>query len=161
MYRQTRLSQDIWYYASRGKRLHQRDAGNLVFLVNESAVKYFGWDYPEGKELGYYNYEYTSATGYREVPVHGEVIGVIKDYHQADLKNKIQPMMISFNTNWLSNMAVKIEAGKISVGLAAVEQQWKKLLQTSRLTTNSWMSPSIDLIRRKKEQERSLLSFLP
>ena len=110
-----------------GKDFRGVTPGNLVFLVNESAVKYFGWDHAEGKELGYYTYEYTSATGYREVPIHGEVIGVIKDYHQADLKNKIQPMMISFNTNWLSNMAVKIDAGKISAGVTAVEQQWKKL----------------------------------
>lgn len=99
---------------------------HVTFVINESAVNYFGWDHAIGQPLGYYKYEYSNG-GYREVPVRGEVAGVVEDYHQADLKSKIQPMMISYNTSSVSNMAIKIEGGKIPNALAVLESQWKKL----------------------------------
>jgi putative ABC transport system permease protein len=48
-------------------------------IINETAVRYFGWDDPLGKRLD--NNSYT-------------VVGVVKDYHVMDIHNTIDPVVL-------------------------------------------------------------------
>jgi putative ABC transport system permease protein len=105
-----------------------RVADKGTFLVNEAAMKYFGWEDITGKQVGYYTYQYTPEGGYREVPVTGEVIGVLADYHHADLKSLIVPMIFSYNTEWANKMAIKINTGApLRQSVQAIEQKWSAL----------------------------------
>jgi putative ABC transport system permease protein len=99
-----------------------------AFLVNEAAMKYFGWQSIEGERIGYYTYQYSPEGGYKEVPVTGEVIGVLKDYHHNDLKSLIMPMIFSYNTAWASKMAVKINTNApLGKTVQAIEKKWNTL----------------------------------
>ena len=56
-----------------------------AFLVNETAVKTFGWSSPEqaiGKKL--------SVSG-----INGQVVGVLKNYHQHSLQETIHPLVMN------------------------------------------------------------------
>jgi putative ABC transport system permease protein len=112
-----------------GRNFDKNRAADIgAFLVNEAAMKYFGWEDIAGKQVGYYTYQYTPEGGYKEVPVTGEVIGVLADYHHADLKSLIVPMIFSYNTNWANKMAVKINArAPLRQSVQAVEQKWNTL----------------------------------
>ncbi len=59
-------------------QVYSTDAENAV-IINETALRYFGWDNPIGKRVD--NNKYT-------------VIGVIKDYHIMDIHNPIDPVVI-------------------------------------------------------------------
>jgi putative ABC transport system permease protein len=107
---------------------NNRIADKQAFLVNEAAMKYLGWKDIAGKRIGYYTYQYTPEGGYKEVPVTGEVIGVLADYHHADLKSLIAPMMFSYNTAWASKMAIRINThAPLSTTVQLIEKKWSAL----------------------------------
>ncbi|MBC7919707.1 MAG: ABC transporter permease [Ferruginibacter sp.] len=107
------------------------DAARLAdresFLINQAALDYFGWKSIAGKQLGYYTYESNPDGSYREIPVRGEVIGVFKDYHHADLKSLIAPMMISVKPEWAGQLAIRIRAGTdVRQTVRLIEAKWKQ-----------------------------------
>jgi putative ABC transport system permease protein len=57
-----------------------------AFILNETAVKDYGLIDPIGKEIWY--------TWYTDPPKKGTIIGVVKDFHYADFKTRIEPLMI-------------------------------------------------------------------
>jgi putative ABC transport system permease protein len=104
-----------------------RPADKQAFLVNEAAMRYFGWTSIEGKMTGYYQFEYQPDGSYREVPVSGPVVGLIGDYHHASLKQAIEPMIISLNEGPEGQVAIKLKAGAIQQGIEDVQKQWAAL----------------------------------
>jgi putative ABC transport system permease protein len=103
-----------------------RPADRKAFLVNEAAMKYFGWTDLNGKMVGYYTFEYDPAGGYREVPQRGPVVGVVADYHQKNLKNTIEPLLFTLNDGWESQLSIKLAAGTIPGTLSQIERLWKR-----------------------------------
>ncbi|MBD2702342.1 ABC transporter permease [Spirosoma sp. BT702] len=103
-----------------------RTADKQAFLVNRAAMNYFGWKNIDGKMTGYYTYGYDPANpkGYREIPLKGQVIGVIDDYNHADLKQKVEPMIISLNSGWEGQFAARIRAGAIPGTIQQIQQYW-------------------------------------
>jgi len=57
-----------------------------AFIVNEAAVKEYGLTNPIGTEVWY--------TWYTDPPKKGTIIGIVKDFHYADFKTEIEPLMI-------------------------------------------------------------------
>ncbi|GAB2544225.1 ABC transporter permease [Spirosoma aerophilum] len=101
-----------------------RPADKQAFLVNRAAMTYFGWKTSSGKMTGYYTYAYGADGSYREVPIRGDVVGVIDDYNHADLKQVVAPMIVSLNNGGESQLAARIRPGAISNTLRQVEEQW-------------------------------------
>jgi len=105
------------------------------FLVNEAMVEYLEWDDGAvGKELGYYTYQSTPDGGYAEVPVSGEVIGVVENYHQSDLKTSIYPMVFKYAQGREDKMAINIAAGQIRSTVDAINDQWKSFFPAEPFT---------------------------
>jgi putative ABC transport system permease protein len=87
-------------------------------ILNETAVTMFGWSSPEdaiGKKI-------TSPSGYPE----GEIIGVVKNYHQFGLQQKIGPMAMDYNPGSSYMYAVRFKAADTQELLAAVNSLWQK-----------------------------------
>jgi putative ABC transport system permease protein len=85
-------------------------------VLNETAVSMFGWASPQeaiGKKI-------TSPSGYPE----GEVIGVVKDYHQFGLQQNIGPMAMDFNPRSSYLYAIRYKASNTSDLISAVQQLW-------------------------------------
>jgi putative ABC transport system permease protein len=104
-----------------------RPSDAQAFLVNRAALKFLQWKSIQGKTLGYYTWQYSPDGRYQAVPRRGEVVGVIEDYHQADLKTRIAPLMITLTPGWASQLAVKIAPGTVPSSVAAIEAKWKSL----------------------------------
>jgi len=69
-----------------------------AFIVNEEAVKAFGWgDNPIGKRIRF-------GGGGRD----GEVIGVVKDFHFSSIHNKIEPFIFVVSQNPNINFYIRI-----------------------------------------------------
>ncbi len=87
-------------------------------VINEEAVKILGWNSPEeaiGKKI-------ESPSGYPA----GEVIGVIKNYHQAGLQQKISAVAMNYDPENSYLIAIRFKASDTKTLLSEAEKLWKK-----------------------------------
>ncbi len=87
-------------------------------IINEAAVKILGWDSPEdaiGKKI-------ESPSDYPA----GEVIGVIKDYHQSGLQQKISAVAMNYDPQNSYLIAIRFKASNTKSVLAESEKLWKQ-----------------------------------
>lgn len=88
------------------------------FLINEKAVKAFGWANPEdaiGK---------TMEAGFgRE----GKIIGVYKDFHYRSLQAPIEPLVLAINPNRFGYISLRINTNDLPATMAFVENTWQEL----------------------------------
>jgi putative ABC transport system permease protein len=115
-----------------GRMLDPNRAGDRkAFLVNETAMRYFGWKDLTQRRTGYYTFEYRPDGSYAEVPQIGEVVGVISDYHHADLKQDIQPMIFALNGGYESELSIRAAKGQLNAVLPKISAVWKGLFPAS------------------------------
>ncbi|GAA4410596.1 ABC transporter permease [Nibrella viscosa] len=104
------------------KILHGRDYSQAFstdatsgVLLNETACRAFGWKPAEavGKKL--------STAGLDG----GQVIGVLADYHQHGLQEKIKPVLTFIAPYAFRFLALRLGPGNLSASVAQVERFWK------------------------------------
>jgi len=86
-------------------------------IVNEAAVKQFGYENPIGKQVNFWGKE-------------GPIIGVVKDFQNNYLFNKVRPMIISAHPNnqgFTKFLYVSILPGDITRTISTVEKAIKKI----------------------------------
>jgi putative ABC transport system permease protein len=92
------------------------------FVVNETAVKHFGWKSNEeaiGKLIDF---------GERGKDP-GKVIGVIEDFHFKHLHDKIDPLVMYLQPDYEGAfMAVKVKSSDFKTMVSSVENTWKSIL---------------------------------
>ena len=88
-------------------------------LLNEAAVKMFGFEDPVGEKLQLF--------GTRDV----SVIGVVKDFHVKSLHSKISPMVIYIDPKFYLLTATKIKPENAEATLAYMGDVWKTVLGES------------------------------
>lgn len=91
------------------------NAGSLI--INEEAVRRFGWDEPIGKKI---------IQVYGDKRNYFDVIGVMKDFHFSSLKNKIRPLCFYLEPKNLRNVSIKFKTDNTQELLAFVEEKWKQ-----------------------------------
>ena len=105
-------------------RFFQKDntADRTNYVVNETAMKKYGWKL--GQTIGYVTYQYNADGGYAEVPVNGQIIGVVQDFNQMDLKSTIMPMMLIDNA-W-GPLALKLQGTDLAATVPLLKAAWEK-----------------------------------
>ena len=86
---------------------------NGAFLLNETAVKDFGFEDPIGKKIKIWGDE-------------GNIIGVIKDFHSASMHLNIEPVAFRLSADRLWMFSLKISSDDIPKTIAFLENTWKK-----------------------------------
>ncbi len=96
------------------------------YLINETAMKQLGWQEPSeaiGKEINWSIGPYVLA--------YGPITGVIADYHQESLRNKVDPLLMCVEPIWLGNVLVKVETKDLSSTMAGIEGIWNDMFPYS------------------------------
>jgi putative ABC transport system permease protein len=89
---------------------------NKTCLINEEALKQFGWDSFEGKR-----YEIGEANG-------PEVIGIIKDFKFASYHKSVEPLALLYDGASYGNvLSVRLTAGNIGQQLDQIKQVWQSV----------------------------------
>ncbi len=88
-------------------------------IVNEAAVRKFGWDQPIGKTI-----EDISMSGRASKYT---VIGVVKDFHVESLHKRIEPLFISYTSDALNLLAVRIRPENIPETISFLESKMSKM----------------------------------
>ncbi len=90
-----------------------------AFLINEAAVRAFGWSRPEdalGKRL-------QTGHGGRVNPI----LGVTKNFHYRGLQSEVEPLVMEFLPWTFRYITLSIDITDLNETLAFVKSQWKAL----------------------------------
>lgn len=87
-------------------------------IVNEAMVRALKWKDPLQEHLNW-----QSDT----VGLGAKVIGVVKDYHFLSLEHQVEPMLISLDGGYLTNLLVKFTPGDLSEKVERVRKTWTKV----------------------------------
>lgn len=84
-------------------------------LLNETAIREFGWDNPVGKTIQRYDDNY-------------RILGVVRDFHFFSLHQPIEPMML-LATNSGREISILLNCyDRFTFGLQAIQDTWKDFL---------------------------------
>ena len=87
-----------------------------AYIVNEAAVKSFGWDQPIGKKIIWAGDQ--NKTGY--------VIGVVKDFHYASFREEIAPLVLHMSAGAPSYLSIRIKANDIFRTMSLMKEKWQE-----------------------------------
>jgi putative ABC transport system permease protein len=62
--------------------------------------------------------------GFYCAPIHGTIVGVVKDYHVASLSKKIGPVVLTPATGFVGDYYLKIRPRQTAAVLGALQKQW-------------------------------------
>lgn len=85
-------------------------------LLNEAAVREFGFDNPLNEEILYFGGEQGQHQNLK-------VVGVFKDFNYETLRNNIRPLALKLTTTG-SSISVRTASGSIATTLGTIEQIW-------------------------------------
>ena len=114
---------DIEMVSGRNFSLAIASDSTRAYILNEAAVKMFGWEDPIGK-----SFEWVGSGGPNRK---GKVIGVVKDFHFASLHQKVKPAVLAMRPILLHHVAVKIQADKIEETMTFLEKTWFQFMPKS------------------------------
>ena len=133
---------------------HPTDAEN-AFIINETAVKEFGFETPEkaiGKKLAWDKWIPDSLNPVKR----GEVIGVIKDFHSKSLHEKISKTVLIIYPPIVGKVAVKVKAANISKAVQDIRTVWNKFSPDFPLDYN-FLDENFEKMYKSEEKLSRLL----
>ncbi|MBN1273073.1 MAG: ABC transporter permease [Candidatus Aminicenantes bacterium] len=86
-------------------------------IINEEAMRQFGWENPIGKKV---------IESYDEERTHYNVVGVIKDFHFNSLRESIRPLKLFCSTSNNRYISVKIPLKDLDETLKFIKRTWKR-----------------------------------
>lgn len=99
-----------------------------AYLINETAMKLLGFEDPS---------EIIGLSGSFDQSwmklANGPVMGVVEDYHQASLKNKIDPTIYVYEPLWLNTILMRIESANIVETIEKIESEWNGLFPNFKM----------------------------
>lgn len=87
-------------------------------LINEAMATELAWDDPVGRKITFGQNERT-------------IIGVVKNFHFASMRHKIEPLAMFFNPNGGGNLAIKFSAENASEAMEFVQTSWNEVFPNS------------------------------
>jgi putative ABC transport system permease protein len=119
----------------------------MSYLVNETLVKEMGWDDPIGK--------FIDRDGRHEV------IGVVKDFNFASLRQKIKPLIIT-NAPWQDKynyLSVRVSASNLPLAIEKIEKTWQEVNTNDPFEFNFLDQEFSDIYYQEQRQAKLLFIF--
>jgi putative ABC transport system permease protein len=97
---------------------------NSTFILNEAAIKEFGWDEPLGKM---FETSIIDPITREWVPRKGQVIGVAEDFHFESVHNKIAPVVYLINHDMIYWLVIRTNSTNRNEVLEYIKEKWDNL----------------------------------
>jgi len=129
-------------------RSFSRDFGSdsLAFIINEAAMKKFGWDEAVGK---------TILDPDNQGPLTGQVIGLMKDFHYKSLHAEIEPALLRLDS-FPTLVASRVSANNIQGTLSDLEKIWQEFAPEQPFQY-SFLDQDFDKLYRADQQVGKLV----
>jgi len=123
-----------------------------AFILNESAVRSFGWKSPQdaiGKAM---------IRGDQQNGKKGQVIGVIKDFDFNTLDQPMAPLIMDVNAPRFTQFAVNVQADHLPSTVEYVRQTWSQMFP-ERVFEYSFLDNDIDKLYNDKENLGRIIEY--
>ncbi len=134
-----------WFHESEVKMAGTTSKGDpqLTFVVNETTVKTLGFVSPEGI-LGK-----NITTGLNRST--GPVVGVVKDFHTASLRNKLNPVILVSYPAYYYDAGIKVDATNIPATMKFIEDTWSQLYP-DYIFQSTFLDQYVDRLYRQEDK---------
>ncbi len=93
---------------------------SLNVIINEEMTRFLKWNDPIGRKISLNTGpQPTDLTAYT-------VVGVVKDFHFATVRHKLEPLFMLYNKN-NNALSVKVKAEGMTQTIAFIEETWKRV----------------------------------
>ena len=93
---------------------------SLSMVINEEMMRLLKWNDAVGKKISLQTGQNpTDQTAYT-------VVGVVKDFHFATLRHKLEPLFMLYNKN-NGALSIKVKAADVESSIAHIQESWKKV----------------------------------
>jgi len=116
------------------------------WIINEEAARVMGFKDPIGQPL--------TQGG----DVSGTIVGVVKNYNFAVLREKIDPLVIGYYPPLSSILFAKIRPGKTADALRHIEAVWKKFAPEDEFRYR-FLNEDVDALYRSEERIGAILRY--
>ena len=117
-------------------------------LINETAVKKIGWDDPIGKRISELLEKATPRT----------VVGVVKDFHTDSLHNPLESVLINYDPDDYSYIAVRLSPENIPRTMELLGKKWKELDPTG-MFDYTFLDASLIALYRTEERLGKIFTY--
>lgn len=125
-----------------GKNFTGTVADSMHFILNETAIKQLGIKDPVGKRFKLWNTE-------------GTILGIVKDFHFASMRSKIQPVVLHYKLQYANILYAKATGNNLEQTIAAVEKIWKEA-NTGYPFSYFFLDESFDFLYRAEQRTSDL-----
>jgi putative ABC transport system permease protein len=87
---------------------------SAAFIVNETAVKHFGWEKPLQKKITW------------DGSKSGVVVGVVQDFHFQSMHQTIEPLIMHIEPDYLRYFVIRLNASNVGSTLGFIEEIWTR-----------------------------------
>jgi len=132
---------DMKMTAGRNFNLQYNDS--LSMIVNEEMLRLLKWDDGIGKKISLQSGPNpTDLTAYT-------VVGVVKDFHFATIRHKLEPMLILYAKD-NGALSIKVKADNMESTISYIEETWKKVNPGTTFEYNFLDEQFANLYRNEK-----------
>ena len=110
-----------------------------AFILNQAAVKKFGWAAAVGKRFRFGEDR------------QGRVVGVVNDFHYLSLHERVMPAVIHVWPFWYEYMLIKVHPENMARTLSGIENLWREFTN-NRPFEFSFVDETLDQLYRSEER---------
>ncbi|AIZ65526.1 macrolide ABC transporter permease (plasmid) [Hymenobacter sp. DG25B] len=126
-----------------------------AFIINETAVKEFGFGTPQqalGRTMQWEVWNDKNPDSLKT----GKVIGVVKDFHYKSLYDKLEPAVLQIFPGAYWKVAVKLKGENLGSAIDGVKQVWTKFSPDSPIEYK-FLDQNFDEMYKAEDKLKSLL----
>ncbi len=125
--------------------IRTENLADTQWIINEEAARIMGFKDPLGRSLS-------------QAEVTGTIVGVVKNYNFALLRQKIDPLVIGYYPPLNLNLLAKIRPGKTADAVRRIETIWKKFAPQDEFRFG-FLDEAVDALYRSEERVGSILRY--
>ncbi len=127
-------------------RTFSREFGSdsTACLINKAAVRTLGWENPIGKTFRF--------TGAPDTTPSLNVIGVMGDFHNQSLHQRIEPLLVSLISEPSSTMVIRMQGGDGSRGLEILQDQWRQTYPNHPAMDYSFLDDNLQVLYQAEQR---------
>jgi putative ABC transport system permease protein len=125
-----------------------------TYMINETAMRKLGFEKPEeavGQLMSWSISTYELAVG--------PITGVVKDFHQETLKNKVDPTVMIVEQIWLRTFLLKVGTENIEKTVAGIQKVWDDMYPSYPMEYHFLDDLYNQLYKSERSQLKLMISF--
>ncbi len=121
-------------------------ADTTACLINEAAVRTLGWEDPIGKTFT------VRITGPDDNTPTLNVIGVMGDFHNQSLHQRIEPLIVRLIAEPTSFMIIRMQGGDVTRGLDILLDQWRQTYPNHPAMDYSFLEDDLEQLYQTEQR---------